>query len=435
MIKIINWNNSESKTLIEKMLNRGNIDFEEYYSSVKSIIDDVLKEKDFALIKFTKKFDNYELNRENYFYSKDDFKEAYNSIESTYKKILDKAAIRIEKYHQNQKINSWFHYEENGTILGQKITPIEKVALYVPGGKALYPSTVLMTGIPAKVAGVKKIFITCPIFNREKGKLILAAAHIIGAEKLYKIGGAHAVAAVAYGTDWVEKVDKVVGPGNIYVAVAKKLLFGTIDIDMIAGPSEILIIADEYANADYIVADMFSQAEHDELASSILVTNSEQLALLVKNKISEKINRAERKNILEKSLSNHGAIIITKDINQAIEVANSIAPEHLEILVKNPFEIFPQIKNAGAIFLGEFSPEPVGDYMAGPNHVLPTSGTARFFSPLGVYDFIKRSSVIALSKECFKELQNDVYNFANAEGLYSHADSVNIRSTQKYEKS
>ncbi len=348
-------------------------------------------------------------------------------LDLKFKKILDKAALRIEKYHSNQKIKSWFTYDDNGTILGQKVTPLEKVALYVPGGKAIYPSTVLMTGIPAKVAGVKDIYITSPIFNKKNGSLILAAAHLIGAKKLYKIGGAQAIAAVAYGTNWIEKVDKVVGPGNIYVAIAKKLLFGVIDIDMIAGPSEILIIADKYANPDYIVADMFSQAEHDELASSILVTDSRELAFKVKENIKNRILKVKRKEIIAQSIKNYSAIIITDNLEQSINIANEIAPEHLEILTKEPFLIFPKIKNAGAIFLGEYSPEPIGDYMAGPNHVLPTSGTARFFSPLGVYDFYKRSSIISLSKECFKELKDDVCVFAEAEGLYSHSESLNVR--------
>ena len=435
MIKIAKWRQNNSDIFLQKILNRSDIDFNFYYASVKSIIDEVLDKKDKAIIKFTEKFDNFRLNESNYYFTKDDFSWAYKSLDLKYKKILDKAAYRIEKYHSNQKLNSWFTYEDDGTILGQKITPIEKVALYVPGGKALYPSTVLMTGIPAKVAGVEKIFITSPIFDKDKSKLILAAAHLIGADKLYKVGGAQAVAAVAYGTDWIEKVDKVVGPGNIYVAVAKKLLFGVIDIDMIAGPSEILIIADSSANPEYIVADMFSQAEHDELASSILVTDNEELAEKVKNKIAVNLSKSRRKEILEKSLKNHGVIIITENIEESIDVANKIAPEHLEILTKEPFKILPKIKNAGAIFLGEYSPEPIGDYMAGPNHVLPTSGTAKFFSPLGVYDFYKRSSIISLSELCFNDLKQYVYDFANAEGLFSHAESVNVRNGDKNEGS
>ncbi len=427
MIKIIKWNNTKSADNLKKVLTRDNIVSEKYFNIVRDVIEKVKKDGDSALIELTSKFDNFNLNDSNYFFSKDDFLEAYNSLDLKYKKILDKAALRIEKYHSSQKVNSWFTYEDDGTILGQKITPLEKVALYVPGGKALYPSTVLMTGIPAKVAGVDKIYITSPIFDKEKSKLILAASHLVGAEKLYKIGGAQAIAAVSFGTNWVEKVDKVVGPGNIYVAIAKQMLFGLIDIDMIAGPSEILIIADHSASPDYIVADMFSQAEHDELASSILVTDNSELAFKVKEKISEKIISSKRRKILEKSLKNHGAIIITNNIEESIEIANMIAPEHLEILTDNPFEIFPKIRNAGAIFLGKYSPEPVGDYMAGPNHVLPTSGTARFFSPLGVYDFYKRSSIISMSQKGFKSLKDDICLFADAENLYAHAEAIKVR--------
>ncbi len=427
MIKILYADEKADVANIDKIISRGVLSFDEFFEPVSEIIKNIRKDKDKALIYYTEKFDNFKLNDKNYFFEKQDFEEAYKSIDERTRDILDTASERIGNFHENQKLKSWVTFEDNGTILGQKITPIEKVALYVPGGKALYPSTVLMTGIPARVAGVDKIFIASPVYDKEKAKTVLAAAHIIGAEKLYKIGGAQAVAALSFGTDLIEKVDKIVGPGNIYVTVAKKLLFGNIDIDMVAGPSEILIIADKFANPDFIVQDMFSQAEHDELASSLLVTDSESLALKVKEKINNLLKSAERSSIIEKSLKNNGAIIVTSSINEAVEISNAVAPEHLEILTEKPFEILPLIRNAGAIFLGEYSPEPVGDYMAGPNHVLPTSGTAKFFSPLGVYDFCKKSSIISLSKEAFDNLENKISDFADLEGLYSHGSSIKIR--------
>ena len=427
MMKILYSNKKADIEEIDKIINRGVLSFDEFFEPVSEIINNIRKDKDKALAYYTEKFDNFKLNERNYFFDKHDFEEAYNSIDERTKDILDTASERIRNYHENQKLKSWVTFEDNGTILGQKITPIEKVALYVPGGKALYPSTVLMTGIPAKVAGVDKIFIASPVYDKEKAKTVLAAAHIIGAEKLYKIGGAQAIAALSFGTELIEKVDKIVGPGNIYVTVAKKLLFGNIDIDMVAGPSEILIIADKFANPDFIVQDLFSQAEHDELASSLLVTDSENLAKKVKEKIHNLLKTAERSSIIKKSLENNGAIIVTSSIEEAVQISNNIAPEHLEILTKEPFEVLPIIKNAGAIFLGEYSPEPVGDYMAGPNHVLPTSGTAKFFSPLGVYDFYKKSSIISLSKQAFDNLENKIADFAKLEGLFSHGDSIKVR--------
>ncbi len=430
MIKIVKYSDPESTKFIQDIVSRGGINFERYFESVSEIIKNIKTHRDTALVNYSRQFDNFDLNSKNYFFTPEDFKEAYNSLSPHIRSILDNAARRIENFHSNQKERSWFTYEENGSILGQKFTPLESVALYVPGGKALYPSTVLMTGIPAKIAGVENIFITSPIFDFEKGKAVLAAAHIVGAKKLYKIGGAQAVAAVTFGTDWIKKVDKIVGPGNIYVTVAKKLLFGNIDIDMIAGPSEILIIADNTANAEHIVFDMFSQAEHDELASSILITTSEKLAFDVSKKIEEYSLSAQRREILQKSLSNNGLILIVDTLENAVNISNMIAPEHLEVITEAPFNILPQIKNAGAIFLGPHSPEPIGDYMAGPNHVLPTSGTARFFSPLGVYDFCKRSSVIAFSKRGFDILKESVSDFAILEGLQAHSDSIKIRKDE-----
>ncbi len=428
MIKLIDWSDISQRAELYKILHRGEESLEKYYKPVFDIIQQVKTLGDTALVNYTLQFDKFKLNEKNYFFDKNDFKNAYNSLDSNIKSILKEAASRIEKYHSFQKSNSFFTYEDNGTILGQKITPIDSVGLYVPGGKALYPSTVLMTGIPAKVAGVNKIYITSPVFDKNSAKIVLAAAHLIDAEKLYKIGGAQAVAALAYGTDLIDKVDKVVGPGNIYVTVAKKLLFGVIDIDMIAGPSEILIIADNTADTDYLTYDLFSQAEHDELASSILITDSKKVALEVKEKVTKYVRNIERSEILEKSIKNNGAIILTENLKEAVAITNEIAPEHLEIITESPFDLMPKIKNAGAIFLGKYSPEPIGDYIAGPNHVLPTGGTAKFFSPLGVYDFCKRSSIISFSKENFEKLKSHVSTFAMLEGLHSHAKSINIRS-------
>ena len=343
-------------------------------------------------------------------------------------KVIQKSAQRIRNFHQKQKINSWLEPSENGEMLGQLIRPIEKVGIYVPGGKAAYPSSVLMNAVTASVAGVPHIIMTTPA--QKDGRVTpttLVAAKEAGVNEVYKVGGAQAIASLAYGTTCVPKVDKICGPGNIYVALAKKSVYGQVNIDSIAGPSEILVIADDSANAVYVAADMLSQAEHDEMASAILVTDSEKLAEEVKKELYIQTEQLERKEIILKSLENYGLIVIAKDMKQACELSNRIAPEHMEICTKAPFELLPYIKNAGAIFLGHYTPEPLGDYMAGPNHVLPTGGTARFFSPLSLDDFIKKSSILSFSKEAFLELSDDVMTFAKGEGLTAHANAVSVR--------
>ncbi len=426
-MRIIDLREEKNNDFFEQLVKRGEVEFEEYYYKVNEIINFVKKEKDYALVDLTEKFDNFKLNEKNYYFDKSDFEKAYNEIDDNLKNALNFAAERIRKYHEKQKKNSWITTDENGIILGQKVTPIEKVGIYVPGGKALYPSTLLMTAIPAKVAGVKEIYITSPIFDYVKAKSILAAAYIAGIEKIFKIGGAHSIAALSFGTDWIPKVDKIVGPGNIYVAMAKKILFGIIDIDMFAGPSEILIISDGTCRPEFIANDLLSQAEHDELASSILVTVNEEFAKKVKDIVEREIKVSPRKSIIEKSIKNYSAIILVNNLNEAVEIANKIAPEHLEIITKEPFKILNKIKNAGAIFLGEYSPEPIGDYVAGTNHVLPTGGTAKFFSPLSVDDFYKKSSIVYISKESYEELSKNAKVIAKEEGLIHHFKSLEVR--------
>ncbi len=426
-MRIIDLREEKNNDFFEQLIKRGEVEFEEYYYKVNEIINFVKKEKDYALVDLTEKFDNFKLNEKNYYFDKGDFEKAYNEIDDNLKNALNFAAERIRKYHEKQKKNSWITTDENGIILGQKVTPIEKVGIYVPGGKALYPSTLLMTAIPAKVAGVKEIYITSPIFDYVKTKSILAAAYIAGIEKIFKIGGAHSIAALSFGTDWIPKVDKIVGPGNIYVAMAKKILFGIIDIDMFAGPSEILIISDGTYRPEFIANDLLSQAEHDELASSILVTVNEEFAKKVKDIVEREIKVSPRKSIIEKSIKNYSAIILVNNLNEAVEIANKIAPEHLEIIIKEPFKILNKIKNAGAIFLGEYSPEPIGDYVAGTNHVLPTGGTAKFFSPLSVDDFYKKSSIVYISKESYEELSKNAKVIAKEEGLIHHFKSLEVR--------
>ena len=426
-MRIIDLREEKNSDFFEQLVKRGEVEFEEYYYKVNEIINFVKKEKDYALVDLTEKFDNFKLNEKNYYFDKSDFEKAYNEIDDNLKNALNFAAERIRKYHEKQKKNSWITTDENGIILGQKVTPIEKVGIYVPGGKALYPSTLLMTAIPAKVAGVKEIYITSPIFDYVNAKSILAAAYIAGIEKIFKIGGAHSIAALSFGTDWIPKVDKIVGPGNIYVAMAKKILFGIIDIDMFAGPSEILIISDGTCRPEFIANDLLSQAEHDELASSILVTVNEEFAKKVKDIVEREIKVSPRKSIIEKSIKNYSAIILVNNLNEAVEIANKIAPEHLEIITKEPFKILNKIKNAGAIFLGEYSPEPIGDYVAGTNHVLPTGGTAKFFSPLSVDDFYKKSSIVYISKESYEELSKNAKVIAKEEGLIHHFKSLEVR--------
>ncbi len=424
MMKIIRT--SKDRRFLKKLLNRNQLEFDEVNKKVSDILSCVRANKDKALREYTKKFDGVLL--EDFLVSEDEIKLAFSNISMQLKEDLIKAKKNIEKYHKKQLKNSYFIHEEEDIILGQIIRPIEKVGIYVPGGKAAYPSTVLMNVLPAKIAGVKEIIMITPP-NRE-GKIkdsILVAASIAGVDKIYKVGGAQGIGALAFGTESIPKVDKITGPGNIYVAMAKKQLSGYVGIDMIAGPSEILIIADRWANPRYIAADLISQAEHDEMAASILITCWEPLVDKVLSQIELQIQQLERKETIKKSLNNYGAIIITDSIEESIDIANEIAPEHLEILTKDPFNIYKDIKNAGAIFLGEYSPEPVGDYFAGPNHTLPTSSTSRFSSPLSIDDFIKKTSLIYYSEKALMKSKDSIMRIAQEEGLTGHANSVKIR--------
>ncbi len=408
---------------LQKLISRSDVEVEEYEKSVKEIIKDVKERGDEAIIEYTEKFDKVKLTPEELQIPFEKLEEAYETIEEDVRWALEVAAERVREFHEAQVEKSYF-LEEEGMLLGQKVIPIERAGLYVPGGKAAYPSSVVMNAMPAVVAGVKEIVMCSPNPN----KYTLAAAFICGIETVYRIGGAQAIAGMAYGTETIKKVDKIVGPGNIFVALAKKNVYGVVDIDSIAGPSEILVIADKTANPRWVASDLLSQAEHDELAAAILITDDENLAEQVHNVIyGELLLDMPRRKIIEKSLNNYGHIFIVEDIKKACEVSNYIAPEHLEIVVENPFDYLNEIKHAGAIFLGEYATEPLGDYILGPNHVLPTGRTARFSSPLGVYDFIKRSSVIYVSKEGFKRVSKYASDLAKAEGLFAHKLSVDIR--------
>lgn len=393
--------------------------------SIRKILNDIKKSGDKALARYTKLFDKHSLSLK---VSKKEIEKKTKNVSKDIINALAFAADRIRKFHEKQLEKSW-QYGEGDIILGQIIRPLERVGAYVPGGKASYPSTVLMNIIPAQVAGVKEIAVCVPTPNGELNSLVCAALDILGIKEVYRVGGAQAIAAMAYGTETIKKVDKIVGPGNIYVATAKKLVFGEVDIDMIAGPSEILIIADDSANPAYVASDMLSQAEHDEMACSLLVTTSEKLANSVKKEITKQLKKLPKASIAKESLKNFGAIIVVKSLQEACDVANTIAPEHLEVMTENPEKLLPLLKNAGAIFLGQWTPEPIGDYVAGPNHTLPTSGTARFFSPLGVYDFIKRSSLIKVDKKGFERLAPYVEVLATLEGLHAHANTVKTRKT------
>ncbi len=408
---------------VQKLILRSEIDVEKYEPIVREIIKNVKEKGDEALIQYTEKFDGVKLTKEQLKIPFEELEEAYDSIEDDVRWSLEVAAERIREFHEAQKENSFIRDEE-GIILGQKVLPLERVGIYVPGGKAAYPSSVLMNAIPATVAGVKYITMCSPNPN----KYTLAAAFICGIEEVYRVGGAQAIAAMAYGTETIERVDKIVGPGNIYVALAKKNVYGVVGIDSIAGPSEILIIADKTANPKWVAADLLSQAEHDEMAASILITDDENLAEQVHDTIyADFLLKMPRREIIEKSLNNYGRIFIVENLEKACAVANYIAPEHLELMVKEPFSYLHEIKNAGAIFLGDYSTEPLGDYVLGPNHVLPTSGSARFSSPLGVYDFIKRSSIIYVDKNGFDRVDNAAKTIAQAEGLIAHKLSIEIR--------
>ena len=416
------------QNLLEDLLKRSPNNYGQYEQGVAEILERVKTEKDQALFDYTKKFDQALISAENIRVTEEEIQEAYDLADPALVEIIRKALHNIKTYHEKQRQYSWFDSKPDGTMLGQKVTPLHRVGVYVPGGKAVYPSSVLMNIVPAKVAGVDEIIMVTP--PGRDGKVTpntLIAACEAGADAIYKVGGAQAIGALAYGTESIPKVDKIVGPGNIYVALAKKAVYGHVSIDAIAGPSEILVIADDTANPRYVAADLLSQAEHDELASAILVTTSEELAQKVSDEVDEFVKVLSRKEIIQKSLDNYGYILVADTMEEVIEIANDIASEHLEIQTKNPYDVMTKIRNAGAIFIGEYSSEPLGDYFAGPNHVLPTNGTAKFFSPLSVDDFIKKSSIIAYSREALEEIHEDIENFAKAEQLTAHANSIKVR--------
>ncbi|MCI5699610.1 MAG: histidinol dehydrogenase [Lachnospiraceae bacterium] len=416
------------KGILEHMLKRSPSSYPAQEQAVAEILQNVRANGDAALFDYTKKFDHVELTADTILVTQSEVDEAYAAIEPELIEVIRKALVRIRSYHEKQKQNSWFDSTDQGTMLGQKVTALNRVGVYVPGGKAVYPSSVLMNIVPAKVAGVSKIIMVSP--PGKDGKLnpaTLVAAKEAGADEVYKVGGAQAIAALAYGTESIPKVDKIVGPGNIFVALAKKAVYGNVSIDSVAGPSEILVLADESANPRYVAADLLSQAEHDELASAVLVTTSEELAVKVEKEIEGFLQVLSRSAIIRKSLENFGFILVAKNMDEAIDAVNEIASEHLEIVTKDPFMAMTKIKNAGAIFIGEYSSEPLGDYFAGPNHVLPTNGTAKFFSPLSVDDFIKKSSVIYFSREALEPLHEDIIKFATAEQLTAHANSIRVR--------
>lgn len=426
MIKIIRASVGEELKYIDSLKERAGEVQSEVLLRVEEIIKNVKKNKDKAVLEYTRKFDceNIEVIK----VKQEEIDNAFDNVSEELIDALQTAAENIKKYHTNQIKNSWIMTEKDGVLMGQTVRGLEKVGVYVPGGTAAYPSSVLMNVIPAKLAKVERvIMVTPPLKDGSLNPNILAAAKIAGVDEIYKVGGAQAIAALSYGTETIPKVDKIVGPGNIYVALAKKLCYGLVDIDMIAGPSEVLVISDENGNPKFIAADLMSQAEHDKLASSILVTTSETLAHKVNEEIVRQMAYLERKEIIEESLKNYGAIIVVDSIDEAIKLANEIAPEHLELLVENPISYLGEIKNAGSIFLGSYSPEPLGDYMGGPNHVLPTSGTARFFSPLSVDDFIKKSSYIYYSEKALFGLKDKIVTLADSEGLTAHANSIKVR--------
>lgn len=427
-MKTIQLTAKAQKDLLDSLLKRSPNHYGEYEAVVAEIIANVRDKGDEAVFEYTKKFDKWDITAENIRVTEAEIEEAFAGTEPEFIEVMKRSAANISDFHQKQLRNSWIETKEDGSILGQRILPIAVSGVYVPGGKAAYPSSVLMNVIPAKVAGVGKIIMTTPA--GADGKVnpgTLVAAKIAGVDEIYKVGGAQAIAAMAYGTESIPKVDKITGPGNIFVALAKKACFGFVSIDSIAGPSEILVLADETANPRYVAADLLSQAEHDELASAILITTSKELAVEVEKQIDGFLQELSRAEIIRKSLDNYGYIIIADTMDDAVEAANAIASEHLEILTKDPYKVMTQIKNAGAIFLGEYSSEPLGDYYAGPNHILPTNGTAKFFSPLNVDDFMKKTSLISYSKEALERAHNDIELFAKKEGLTAHANSIHVR--------
>lgn len=415
------------KNILESLLKRSPNNYTEFEGRVNDIIANVREKRDEAIFDYTKKFDGADINASNILVTKEEIEEAYSLVDEKLLAVIRKALVNIRKYHEKQVQNSWFT-SEDGIILGQKVTALEKAGVYVPGGKAVYPSSVLMNVLPAKVAGVDQIIMCTP--PGKDGKVYpstLVAANEAGVDKIYKVGGAQAIAAMAFGTESVPKVDKIVGPGNIYVALAKKAVFGYVSIDSIAGPSEILVLADETANPRYVAADLLSQAEHDEMASAILITTSEELAAKVSDEVDKFTAELSRKEIIQKSLDNYGYILVADSLDEAINSTNEIASEHMEIVTRDPFSVMTKIRNAGAIFIGEYSSEPLGDYFAGPNHVLPTNGTAKFFSALSVDDFIKKSSIIAYSREALEKVHKDIEQFAECEQLTAHANSIKVR--------
>ena len=417
-----------TKDILENLLKRSPNQYGSYETAVREILAKIQEEGDGALFAYTKKFDRAEITEQNVRVTEEEIREAYETVDPDLVDVIRKSLVNIRNYHEKQKQNSWFTSSEDGTMLGQKVTPLEKVGVYVPGGKAVYPSSVLMNIVPAKVAGVDRIIMTTP--PGPDGKVnpsTLVAANEAGADEIYKAGGAQAIGALAYGTQSIPKVDKIVGPGNIFVALAKKAVYGHVSIDSIAGPSEILVLADDSANPRFVAADLLSQAEHDELASAILITTSRELAEKVSCEVDEFVKRLSRKEIIQKSLDQFGYILLAETMDQAVEAANAIASEHMEIVTRNPFEVMMKVRNAGAIFIGEYSSEPLGDYFAGPNHVLPTNGTAKFFSPLSVDDFIKKSSIVYYSREALKKIHKDVEQFAASEQLTAHANSIAVR--------
>ena len=418
----------ETQNILENLLKRSPNSYGEFESRVNDIIQNVREKRDEAIFEYTLKFDGATIDQDNICVTEEEIKEAYEQVDPKLLDVIRKALVNIRDYHAKQKQYSWFDSDESGIILGQKVTPLKTVGVYVPGGKAVYPSSVLMNVIPAKVAGVSNIIMTTPC--GKDGKVYpstLVAAKEAGVDAIYKVGGAQAIAALAFGTESIPKVDKIVGPGNIYVALAKKAVFGYVSIDSIAGPSEIMVLADETANPRFVAADLLSQAEHDEMASAILVTTSEALAEQVSVEVDKFVTTLSRKEIIQKSLDNYGYILVADTMQDAIDTVNEIASEHLELVTKNPFETMTKIRNAGAIFIGEYSSEPLGDYFAGPNHVLPTNGTAKFFSPLSVDDFIKKSSIISYSREALEPVYKDIVQFAECEKLTAHANSIRVR--------
>ena len=427
-MRIVKLNAETKKDLLKNLLKRSPSNFGNYAETVQGIVDDVRDNGDAALFSYTKKFDKADITADNVKITQEEIDYAYTQVSPELLDVIRKAKKNIWEYHEKQKQYSWFDSKPNGTLLGQKVTALASVGVYVPGGKAVYPSSVLMNVMPAKVAGVEKIVMTTPCnAEGEVYATTLVAAKEAGVDEIYKAGGAQAIAALAYGTESVPKVDKIVGPGNIFVALAKRAVYGHVSIDSIAGPSEVMVLADETANPRYVAADLLSQAEHDEMASAILVTTSEELAEKVSVQVDKFIDELSRKEIMRKSIDNYGYILLADNLSDAIDAVNDIASEHLEIVTANPFDVMTRVKNAGAIFIGEYSSEPLGDYFAGPNHVLPTNGTAKFFSPLSVDDFIKKSSIIYYSREALEAVHTDIEAFAKAEQLTAHANSIAVR--------